>query len=310
MRRVPRPEGKTVSRRAESPPEPLPCAAAAKAGNHPAKTDSCTKAKISSFYRAHWDIARQIFLHAVEHSASNGSQGAARIRRAMEEIDRNFQIIGPALKSVCEQCKVSNPALNDRRKDFLTRMFVANTVELCDEVGGGRFHPYIVGLRAGLESILSPQEVESLNERARNIYVQIKSDDDASFSRSLLENFAANAINEQVIFYVFGRFRYFNNQRNTFICNFNRALQDAGERFTMDDALFNAFFGILAQVVQGDKDPYDETGFNIRFGDGAYEKYRSVIAQFSRWRESVLGPVPPREAAPRRRNSLSPPGRG
>lgn len=298
MRRLPRPEGKTAPKREERSPSPLPCAAA---GTHPAAVDACAKVKINSFYRAHWDIARQIFLHAVEHSTSDG-KGAARIRRAMEEIDRNFQIIGPALKSVCEQCKVANPALNDRRKDFLTRMFVANTIELSEDVGGTCFRPYIMGLRAGLESILSPQEVEILNERSRNIYVQIKSDDDASFARSLFENFAANAINEQVIFYVVGRFRYFNNQRNTFVCNFNRALQEAGERLTMDDALFNAFFGILARVVQGDHDPYDETTFNIRYGDGAYEKYRTVTAQFSRWRDSVLGPAPPRDAAPRRRS--------
>lgn len=299
MRRLPRPEGKPASRREDSPT--LPCAAG-RGGTKSATPDTCSKAKINSFYRAHWDVARQIFMHAVEHSTADG-KGTARIRRALEEIDRNFQVIVPALRSVCEQCKVANPALNDRRKDFLTRMLVANTVELSEDVGGERFRPYIMGLRAGLESILSPQEVEILNERSRNIYVQIKSDDDASFARSLFENFAANAINEQVIFYVVGRFRYFNNQRNTFVCNFNRALQDAGERFTMDDALFNAFFAILSRVVQGDNDPYDETGFNIRYGDGAYEKYRVVMAQFSRWRDSVLGPAPPREPMARRRGA-------
>lgn len=300
MRRVPKPEAKPTPKRVDevSPP---PCAAQ-RGETRSTPADGCVKAKMKSFYRAHWDIARQIFMQAVEHSSRAGQDtaGSARIRRAMDEIDRNFQIIVPALRSVCEQCKVSNPALNDRRKDFLTRTFVANTVELSEEVGQNRFRPYIIGLRAGLESILSSQEVEILNERSRNIYVQIKSDDDGSFARSLFENFAANAINEQVIFYVLARFRYFNNQRNTFVCNFNRATQDAGERFAMDDALFNAFFSILARVVQGDDDPYDETSFNIRYGDGAYEKYRAVMAQFIRWQGSVLGPTPPRLPQSRR----------
>lgn len=246
--------------------------------------------------KEHWRVAQLVFAHVYDTVAGQPADDKfERMGAAIKRLDSQYSIVKPAMKAICNSCMLElgivkkNKVGDERRKNFLSRLFVANVLEVVPGISAGDRRKFVSGMNHGLEFLFTEKERETLNRYARIVYEYCGNPSDGDFLPAIGQSEVSALMNQRILFNFVRRFRNFNHQRVAYCSNIARHLMEQGgaRSYQFDEVMFDEIFRVSLARIGISPLTVDHDEFNVVYGEEEYDKISGIKARYEVWSKQL-----------------------